>query len=94
VQFFFALGWIVYVVYLPRLAQQAGLDARWVPWLLVLDQLVFIATDLAVGLASDRAARVLGRIGHWVLGASVLSAMAFLALPWVAPQARRCCSPP
>lgn len=86
VQFFFALGWIVYVIYLPRLAQQAGLDARWVPWLLLVDQLVFIASDLAVGLASDRAARVLGRIGHWVLGASVLSALAFLALPWVAPQ--------
>lgn len=87
VQFFFALGWIIYVVYLPRLAQQAGIDLRWVPWLLVLDQLVFIATDLAVGLASDRAARVLGRIGHWVLGASVLSAGAFVLLPWAAPQA-------
>lgn len=86
VQFFFALGWIVYVVYLPRLAQQAGLGARYVPWLLLVDQLVFIATDLAVGLASDRAAKVLGRIGHWVLGASLLSAAAFLALPWVAPQ--------
>ena len=86
VQFFFALGWIVYVIYLPRLAQQAGIEARWVPWLLLADQLVFIATDLAVGLASDRAARVLGRIGHWVLGASLLSALSFMALPWLAPQ--------
>ena len=51
VQFFFALGWIVYIVYLPQLARQAGLDARWVPWLLVLDQLVFVLTDLAVGLS-------------------------------------------
>jgi hypothetical protein len=47
---------------------------------------VFLATDLAVGLASDRAARVLGRIGRWVVAASVVSALAFLALPWVAPQ--------
>jgi MFS family permease len=86
VQFFFALGWIVYVIYLPQLAQQAGLPAGWVPWLLIIDQLVFVATDLAVGLASDRAARILGRIGHWVLAASVLSALAFLTLPWVAPQ--------
>jgi hypothetical protein len=85
VQFFFALGWILYVIYLPRLAQQAGLDASWVPWLLITDQVVFIATDLAVGMASDRAARVLGRIGHAVLAASVLSALAFLLLPWVAP---------
>lgn len=86
VQLAFALGWIVYVAYLPALAQQAGLAPRWVPWLLLADQLVFIATDLAVGLASDRAARVLGRIGRWVLAASLLSAAAFLALPWVAPQ--------
>lgn len=86
VQFFFALGWIVYVIYLPQLAQQAGIEARWVPWVLLADQLVFIASDLAVGLASDRAARVLGRIGYWVLGASLVSALAFMALPWLAPQ--------
>lgn len=85
VQFLFALGWVVYAAYLPRLAQQAGLEARWVPWLLVADQLVFVVTDLAVGIASDRAARVLGRIGHWVLAASLLSTAAFAALPWVAP---------
>jgi hypothetical protein len=86
VQFFFALGWIVYVVYLPQLAQQAGMPRHWVPWLLLADQLVFIATDLAVGLASDRAARVLGRIGRAVLAVSLLSTAAFVALPWVAPQ--------
>jgi len=86
VQLLFALGWIVYVVFLPQLAQQAGLPARWLPWLLAADQLVFVLTDLAVGLASDRAARVLGRIGRWVVAASLVSALAFLALPWVAPQ--------
>ena len=86
VQFFFALSWIVYVIYLPQLAQQAGMPRAWVPWLLLADQLVFLVTDLAVGLASDRAARVLGRIGRWVVAASVASALAFLALPWVAPQ--------
>lgn len=86
VQLAFALGWVVYVAYLPALAEQAGLGARWVPWLLVADQLVFIATDLAVGLASDRAARLVGRLGRWVLAASLLSAAAFLALPWAAPQ--------
>lgn len=86
VQLCFALGWVVYVVYLPALAAQAGLDVRWVPWLLLADQLVFVVTDLAVGLASDRAARVLGRLGRWVLGASLLSAATFLTLPWLAPQ--------
>lgn len=86
VQFLFALGWVVYVVYLPQLAQQAGLEARWVPWLLMADQLVFVVTDLAVGVASDRAARVLGRVGRVVLLVSLLSTLAFAALPWLAPS--------
>lgn len=86
VQFFLAIGWVVYAAYLPQLAQAAGLPPQAVPWLLMADQLVFIATDLAVGLASDRAARTLGRIGRWVLLATVVSSLAFLLLPWVARQ--------
>ena len=87
VQFFLAVGWVVYVAYLPQLAQRAGIEARFVPWLLLADQLVFLLTDLLVGLASDRAARVLGRVGHAVLGATLLSTLAFVLLPWVAPMA-------
>jgi len=86
VQFFLAIGWVVYAVYLPQLAKAVGLEAKWVPWLLMADQLVFIVTDLAVGLASDRAARVLGRIGSAVLVATLLSSLAFVALPSVAAQ--------
>jgi hypothetical protein len=86
VQLLFALGWIVYVAYLPELAQQAGIDRRWVPWLLAMDQLVFLVTDLLVGIWSDRAAAVHGRIARAVLLATVASALAFLALPWVAPS--------
>jgi hypothetical protein len=85
VQFLFACGWIVYAIYLPALAVQSGLPREAVPWLLLMDQLIFIGCDLAVGLWADRAARVLGRIGNWVLGATLLSAAAFLALPWLAP---------
>jgi len=86
VQFLFAVGWIVYVIYLPALAEQAGLPKSAVPWLLLMDQLIFVACDLAVGVWSDRAAGVLGRIGSWVLGVTLLSTVAFLALPWVAPR--------
>jgi len=85
-QFFLAIGWVVYAIYLPQLAKAAGLEAKWVPALLMADQLVFIATDLAVGLASDRAARVLGRIGGAALVATLLSSLAFVALPQVAAQ--------
>ena len=86
VQFLFAIGWIVYVIYLPALAEQAGLPKSAVPWLLLMDQLIFVACDLAVGVWSDRAAGVLGRIGWWVLGVTLLSTVAFLVLPWVAPR--------
>lgn len=86
VQFFLVLGWVVYAAYLPQLAQRAGIALKWVPWLLLADQLVFLITDLWVGLASDRAARVVGRIGRAVLAATLLSTAAFVLLPWVAPQ--------
>lgn len=86
-QFFFALSWIVYVIYLPQLAESAGLPRSVVPWLLMADQLIFIVCDAAVGIASDRAAAVLGRIGRWVAGATLLSMVAFVALPFVAPAA-------
>lgn len=85
VQLLFALTWVVYVIYLPQLAEAAGLPRSLVPWLLMLDQLVFIACDLAVGFASDRAAAVLGRLGGWMVGATLLSMAAFVALPFVAP---------
>jgi hypothetical protein len=83
VQFFFALCWVVYASYLPRLAEQAGMPRHWVPWILAADQVVFIVTDLVVGVWSDKAARLLGRIGRWVLVATLVSALAFAALPWV-----------
>jgi MFS family permease len=86
-QFFFALSWVVYVIYLPQLAESAGLPRSVVPWLLMADQLIFIVCDTAVGIASDRAAAVLGRIGRWVAGATLLSMATFVALPFMAPAA-------
>ncbi len=85
VQFLFALSWVVYVIYLPALVERAGLPRSLVPWLLLLDQLLFIVCDAAVGSASDRALRVLGRLGAWIAGATLLSMAAFVALPWLAP---------
>ena len=86
VQFFLVLGWVVYAAYLPQLAQRAGIALKWVPWLLLADQLVFLVADLWVGVASDRAARVLGRVGRTMVAATLLSTAAFVLLPWVAPQ--------
>jgi MFS family permease len=86
VQFFFALCWTVYVIFLPQLAAQAGLSASAVIWVLMLDQLVFLVTDYAFGVASDRAAAVVGRLGRVVVAVTLLSCAAFLALPLVAPS--------
>lgn len=86
VQLLFALGWIIYAIYLPELAAKVGLERRWVPWILALDQLIFIGTDLVVGVWSDKAAAVQGRIAKFVLAGTLVSALAFLALPHLAPQ--------
>jgi hypothetical protein len=86
VQFFFAATWIVYVIYLPQLVVQAGLSKASAAWILMADQFVFVLADYAAGVAADRMGRVVGRIGLAVLAATVVSALAFLALPFVAPQ--------
>jgi MFS family permease len=87
VQLFLALTWTVYVVYLPKLALASGIAPIYVPWILVLDQLVFALCDWAAGIWADRAGAVMGRIGRLVMATTALSCIAFLALPFVAPKA-------
>ncbi len=86
VQFFFATTWTVYAIYLPQLAAQAGIPKAWVIFLLMADQAIFALMDLAMGIASDRMARVVGRLGKLVVALTAVSCLAFLALPLVAPQ--------
>lgn len=86
VQFFFALSWTVYVIYLPQLAAQAGIPKSAVIWLLMLDQLVFLVADYACGVASDHIANLNARLGPAVLAATGVSGLAFLLLPLLAPQ--------
>jgi hypothetical protein len=84
-QFFFALTWVVYVIYLPELAARAGIDRRWVPAILLLDQAIFAVCDWAVGVAADRVAGVMGRLARFVLAGTVVSCAAFVLLPLAAP---------
>src|SRR5262245_31126273 len=83
VQFFFATTWTIYVIYLPQLAAQAGIDKRWVPWILVADQVVFAVMDVVTGFWIDRVRAGLARFGGWILGITVVSGLAFLLLPFV-----------
>jgi hypothetical protein len=86
VQFFFALTWTVYVIYLPKLAAQVGISGKQVLLLLVLDQLIFTIMDFSMGVMADRVARVVGRLSYVILGVTLASCLAFLLLPFVAPQ--------
>ena len=84
VQFFFVTTWTIYVIFLPKLLTSAGLPASWTPYILIIDQLVFMAMDVYVGIAADRAQKTLGRIGPLVIGLTVISCLAFLLLPFAA----------
>jgi hypothetical protein len=83
VQFFFATTWTLYVIYLPQLAQQAGIGRQWVPWILVGDQILFALADVATGFWVDRMRAGFARLGGWILGVTVISSLAFLALPYL-----------
>ncbi len=83
VQLFFAATWTLYVIYLPQLAQQAGIGREWVPWILVADQVVFAIMDVVTGFWVDRVRGGLARLGGWILGVTAVSCAAFLALPFL-----------
>ena len=83
-QLFFALCWVVYVIYLPNLAAAAGIAPGAVILVLMLDQAIFTVCDFLTGIAADKVTHVLGRLGIWVVAATALSCAAFLAMPALA----------
>ena len=83
-QLVFTLGWTVYAIYLPKLAAQVGIAPASVILILMMDQAIFTVTDTAMGIAADRLAPVVGRIGLFVGILTALSCAAFVALPFVA----------
>lgn len=87
VQFLLAVTWTLYVAFLPQLAAQAGIPRAQVAWILMMDQVIFVVMDLVMGVAADRVANAMRRLGGWVLALSVVSALAFVLLPGVASPA-------
>ena len=81
VQFFFTLGWTVYVIFLPDLLKSAGLAAAWLPLLLMADQLIFAVMDIAFGAVADRMADGYRKLARLLLWLTTISAVAFLLLP-------------
>jgi MFS family permease len=85
-QLFFTLTWTVYVIYLPQLAAEAGIAKSWIVWILIADQLVFLVTDWLMGVKADRSARIIGKLGSQIGLITLISALAFLAMPLAAPN--------
>lgn len=86
-QLFFTLAWTVYIIFLPRLAAEAGIPKSWILWILVADQLVFVIADWLMGAKADPMSRIIGKLGPRLALITLFSALAFLLLPFVAPLA-------
>ena len=83
-QLLMTLGWTLYAIYLPQLAAAVGIPGSAVIYLLMLDQAVFTVTDFAMGVAADRIAPIVGRLGRLIATVTALSCAAFLLLPFLA----------
>jgi MFS family permease len=83
-QLVFTLGWTTYVIYLPKLCAEVGIAPSYVILILMLDQAIFTITDTAMGVAADRIAPFVGRLGVFVGITTAISCAAFIALPYVA----------
>ena len=83
-QLVFTLGWTTYVIYLPKLRAEVGIAPAAVILILMLDQAIFTITDTAMGIAADRIAPFVGKLGVFVGALTAISCAAFVALPFVA----------
>jgi hypothetical protein len=84
-QFAFALTWVVYAAYLPGLAAQVGIAKSVVPWVLLIDQAIFLVCDWLAGVFADRIGDAVARLGRVIALVTLGSCAAFVALPLVAP---------
>lgn len=81
VQFLLAVTWTLYLAFLPQLAAQAGIPREHAAWILLMDQVIFVAMDCALGIAADRVANAMRHLGGWILAMTVASCAAFVLLP-------------
>ncbi|MGJ5095030.1 MFS transporter [Bradyrhizobium oligotrophicum] len=86
-QLVFTLLWTTYVIYLPKLAAQAGIAPSAVVLILMLDQAIFTLSDTAMGIAADRLGPIASRFGLFIGLLTAISCAAFVALPFAAASA-------
>lgn len=51
-----------------------------------MDQVIFAFMDFGMGVAADRVSNVVGRLGRIIVAVTLVSCLAFLLLPFAAPQ--------
>lgn len=89
VQAVLVLTWTVYALFLPTLAAHAGIPAHWVVWILVADQALFVVTDWAAGVFSDRLVAAAGRLGLAITVSALVSAGMLVSMPTLAEAGQR-----
>lgn len=83
-QFLFLLTWVTYVLYLGDFLGKLGLAKSFLPWLLILDQILFILADVIMGFFSSKFFQLHRRIGPLLLVLNLASCLIFIALPHLA----------
>lgn len=84
VQCLLALSWTLYVLFLPGMLASAGIERRWLIYVLIADQLLFAVFDRIAGVRADRMAAAWRRFGGVIGAVTLLSSAALLSMPWVA----------
>lgn len=87
IQFLFLATWVVYVIYLGDLLTQLGIPKTFLPTLLLIDQLLFAAADVLLGLYADRAMRFYRALAPLLMTLNLIACLAFIALPHLAAGA-------
>ncbi len=83
-QFLFLLTWVTYVLYLGEFLDKLGMAKSFLPWLLILDQILFLLADVTMGFFSSKVFRLHRRIGPLLLVLNLASCLIFIALPHLA----------
>ena len=84
IQFFFAITWTAYAVFLPELLADAGLDPSYLLIFLLADQIIFAIMDPLLGAFADDVAKLYSKVGPALVTIVVFSGVTFTALPWFA----------
>lgn len=80
IQFFFFTAWVIYALYLGTLLEKVGIDKFWLPWILLVDQVIFALMDPILGGWADRLETQVRQLAPFIALLNLLSGIAFMGL--------------